>query len=127
MADDFLDVSYDSWNVIFGARHYMSILPKIGPELYGSIEARTTKYQTNRYRQIYYLGREDINYLDRAGLSFGLPYQVGGALEYAFAQKDASLPDIYPIAGRVLQTTSELENRLNYESNSITLRFTRQF
>ncbi len=127
MTGDILDVSYDSWDMVFGARHYMGILTRIAPELFGSFQVRQTKYQTNRYSQIYYFGREDFNYLARIGLASKLPYRIDGGLEYSFAQKDANLPDIYPILGRVSQSSAELEHKLNYKSNSVTVRLARRF
>ena len=127
MADSVLDVSYDSWAMLSGARHYMSILDAIRPELSASFEIRNIKYQNDRLPQIYYFGREDFNYYAKAGLSGRLPYRVRGTVEYAFVQKKAELPDIYPDPGRVSQTTAELERKINYKSNSITIRFTRRF
>jgi hypothetical protein len=127
MADTVLDVSYDSWNIVFGARHYMSILSATRPELFGSFEIRNIKYQNDRYPQIFYFGREDFNYYAKAGISVRVPFQARGTIEYGFVQKKANLPDIYPHPGRVSQTTVELERKLNYRSNSITLRLTRRF
>jgi hypothetical protein len=127
MAYSIPDVSYDSWSFTFGVRHYMSVLPGFSPEPYGSVQIKDTKYQTDRFWQFYYYRREDMNYIAKAGISLNLPYRLGGAFEYAFAQKKAQLPDIYPDPGRVSQTTSELEQTLNYKSNSITFRVNRRF
>jgi hypothetical protein len=127
MAVSVLDVSYDSWDILFGIRHYMSILSGIRPELFGSFEVRGTRYQTNRYVHTYYFGREDFYYMPKAGVSLRLPYQIRGTLEYSLIERNSNLPDIYPDSGRVPQTTDELERKLDYNSNSITLRLTRRF
>jgi hypothetical protein len=133
MADTILDVSYDSWSFLFGIRHYMTILDGISPEIYGSFQFQNFKFQTDRIpdirrRHLYYYGREDNNYLIKSGLSWQIPFQIRTSLEYAFIQKDASLPDIYPdMSHNVPETTAELEHKLNYKSNSVTVRFSRQF
>jgi hypothetical protein len=127
MPDSLLDVSYDSWSLTFGIRHYMNILDQIKPELFGSARLRGTLFQTDRFRQVFYYGREDANYLTRAGLAWWFPYRIRGTFEFAFAQKRAALPDIYPDPGRVPETTIELESKLNYKSNSITIGLSRQF
>jgi hypothetical protein len=128
MADSYIDVSYDAWDITLGGRYFSSILPKYKPEFFVSGQIRDIKFQTDRLNDVFRLGREDQNILLKLGTNWRMAYGIRMEAEYAYGKKDASLPDIYPDPGNgITQTTSELEKKLNYSSNSITLRFTRQF
>ena len=120
MAETFIDASYHAWDITFGARYFSSLLPKYKPEIFASLQNRFIKYQTDRLNDIYRVGRDDHNILARLGTTWRLPYRIGMTAEYVFSKKDASLPNIYT-------NTSALEDLLNYTSNSITMRFSRQF
>jgi hypothetical protein len=128
MGDTILDVSYDAWDITFGGRYYSSILPKYKPEFFVSLQNRIIKYQTDRFSDVFRLGREDHNMLLRLGTAWRMPYSIRMEAEYAYSKKDVSLPDIYPNTQiGVTETAAQLEKKLNYTSNSITIRFSRQF
>lgn len=128
MAESYIDASYDAWDITFGGRYFSSILPKYKPEIYASFQNRIIKYQTDRLNDVFRLGREDHNILLKFGTGWRMPYSIRMEAEYAYARKDASLPDIYPDSRiGVTETTAQLEKKLNYTSNSITIRFSRQF
>jgi hypothetical protein len=133
MADTILDVSYDAWDITLGGRYYSSILPKYKPEVYGSVQYRNIKFQTDRIpiyyrRNVFHYGRKDNNYQIKFGTGWRMPYSIRMEAEYAYSKKDVSLPDIYPDTQiGVTETTAQLEKKLNYTSNSITIRFSRQF
>jgi hypothetical protein len=133
LADSVLDVSYEAREINVGARHYMTIFRGIAPEIYSALQFRNIAFQTDRLpdirrRHLYYFGRQDDNIQLRAGMSWKLPYRISGNFEYAFARKISHLPDLYPDLPRnVEETTEELEDRLDYSSNSVTLRFSRRF
>jgi hypothetical protein len=132
-ADSILDVSYDSWDLTIGIRYYSRLFSRLAPEIYGSMQFREIRFQTDklpdiRRRHIYYFGREDNNIVAKAGIQVNLPYKVNGRVEYAFARKDADLPDIYPDPSlNIPETAEELERKLDYRSNSITLGLTKRF
>lgn len=133
MADTIQDVSYDAWDVTVGARYYSKFLRRLAPELVTSFKYRRINYQTDRRpdlfrRHLYYFGRNDNNYDLKLGTSCRMPWELRLELGYEFAQKKAVLPDEYPsLVRNIPEATALLESRLNYKSNSYTLRISRQF
>jgi hypothetical protein len=126
MPDTIVDVSYDAWDITFGARYYAPFLKKYSPELFSAFQFRNIKYQSDRPLDAYRLGRKDNNYLLRIGVACRIHHDFQAELTYSYLQKKAQLPDLYP-NGNVRETTSQLENELNYKSNIILLRFSRTF
>jgi hypothetical protein len=134
MADTIPDFSYIAWDITLGARHYSRLLLTLKPEIYASFQYRHTAYQSSRIPRllntthVFEYGRNDNNYLIRLGTAWQIPYRLRLEADYAFMQKKANLPDIYPIPLiNVIQTTAELERKLNYKANTVTLRISRQF
>lgn len=134
MADTLPDYSYIAWDVTAGVRHYMNIWPQLKPEVYTSVQFRHTTYQSSKVPRLfntvhaYQYGRSDNNYQLRLGAACQIPYKLRLELDYTFSLKRASLPDIYPNPfWNITQSTNELERKLNYSANTITLRVSRQF
>jgi hypothetical protein len=133
MPDSVLDLSYDSWGILVGARHYATFMPKLKPEFYATFQLLHVIYQSNRPpdlrgRHIFQFGRSDNNYITHFGAACRIPYRLRLEADYGFFIKKASLPDIYPnLLINIPQTTSELERKLNYNANAVTLRISRQF
>jgi hypothetical protein len=133
MPDTVLDVSYDSWGFTLGVRHYATFLPKLKAELYTTFQFQYVLYQSNklpdiRGRHTFQYGRTDNNFITHFGIACQIPYQLHLEADYGLFIKKASLPDIYPnLYIRIPQTTAELEKKLNYNANAVTLRVSRQF
>lgn len=126
MPDSVLDISYDAWDMTLGARYLTAFLSSYKPELFAAFQYRQIKFQTSRISDVFRLGRKDNNFQIRAGTAFIIPYNLRLEIGYTFLQKKANLPDIYPYGG-FTETTSALENELNYNSYIISLKFSRDF
>jgi hypothetical protein len=133
MPDSVLDLSYDSWGILFGVRHYASFMPNLKPEFYATFQLQHIAYQSNRPpdlrgRHIFQYGRTDNNYIAHIGAACRIIHQLHLETDYGFFTKKVSLPDIYPnLLINIPQTTSELEQKLNYNANAVTLRISRLF
>jgi len=112
---DIKDVSFDAWDITFGARYYSGILKKYKPEFVTSFKYRQIKYQTIKYRDIYRFGREDNNYYFRVGVAGQLPGKARIEVDYNLVAKRVTLLD-----------TSK-EGLLEYDSNSVSLKIRRNF
>jgi hypothetical protein len=127
------DYSYNAWDITLGVRHYTALWPKLRPELVGTFQFRRIEYQTNKLpdihgHNIYQFGRGDNNYQVRLGTAWRVLYRMRLEVDYVFLMKRSSLPDIYPNPYlNITQTTSELEKKLNYSANVVSLRISRQF
>jgi hypothetical protein len=109
------DVSYDAGDMTFGLRYYTSKPKSIKPEYVGSFQYRKIRYQTDKYTDIYRAGREDDNIQLRFGTVWSMPYKLRLAIDYYYQMKRADTP------------LADVENLLDYNSNSISLNFTRSF
>ena len=112
---DVIDVSYDAWDITFGARYYASFMTKIKPEFVSTFKYRQIRYQTIKYGDIYRFGREDSNYYFRLGAACRLPAKVRFEIDYNLVSKRASVDD------------PDIQNLLDYNSNSIGIRLSRGF
>jgi hypothetical protein len=127
------DYSYNAWDLTFGARHYSALWPKLRPELVATFQFRRIEYQTNklpdiRGNNLYLFGRADNNYEMHLGTAWRILYQMRLEVDYVYLMKRASLPDMYPDPYlNITQTTGELEKKLNYSANIVSLRISRQF
>lgn len=109
------DVSYDAWDLTFGARYYSSILKKYRPEFVTSFKFRQIKYQTIKYDDIYRFGRKDNNYYFRVGTALRLPQKVRFEIDYNMVAKRTDVIDL------------SVKGLLEYDSNSVSLRIRRSF
>jgi len=112
---DVKDVSYDAGDFTFGLRYYTSKPKSLKPEYVGSFQYRKIRYQTNKYTDIYRAGREDDNIQLRFGTVWKMPYKLRLAIDYYYQMKRADTP------------LADVENLLDYNSNSISLNFVRIF
>jgi hypothetical protein len=109
------DVSYDAWDITFGARYYAQFLRKIRPEFVSTFEYRQIRYQTIKYVDVYRFGREDSNYYFKIGVAGKMPFRIRAEIDYNLAAKRASVED--PAARGLLE----------YDSNSVSTRLSRGF
>ncbi|UCE67126.1 MAG: hypothetical protein JSU85_03690 [Candidatus Zixiibacteriota bacterium] len=112
---DIKDVSYDAWDITFGARYYSSILEKYRTEFVTSFKFRQIKYQTIKYVDIYRFGRKDNNYYFRVGVAVQLPQKIRMEMDYNLVSKRTKIIDL------------SVKGLLEYDSNSISLKLKRSF
>ncbi len=112
---DIKDVSYDSWELTLGSRHYSPYLRKLKPQLVLSFQYKEIKFQTNKYRDEYRFLRRDSNYEFRIGTAWQLPFTVGLDIDYKLQAKRTDLH--YP----------SVKSLLEYDSNSISFELKRRF
>jgi len=109
------DVSYDAADLTFGIRYYTKKPKSIKPEYVASFQFRKIRYQTDKYTDIYRAGREDNNIQLRFGTVWSMPYKLNLNIDYYYQMKRTDTP------------LADVENLLDYNSNSISLNFTRSF
>lgn len=112
---DIKDVSYDSWELTLGSRHYSPYLRKLKPQLVLSFQYKKIKFQTNKYRDEYRFLRRDSNYEFRIGTAWQLPFTVRLDIDYKLQAKRTDL--YYP----------SVKSLLEYDSNSISFELKRRF
>jgi hypothetical protein len=112
---DIKDVSYDAWDMTFGARYYSGILKKFKPEFVTTFKFRQIKYQTVKYLDIYRFGRKDNNYYFRIGVALQLPEKIRLEMDYNSVAKRSDIIDL------------SVKGLLEYDSNSVSFRIRRGF
>ncbi len=110
-----IDVSYDAWDISLGLRHYSPLFGHTNPEVYGVFQYRKIKFQSIKVRDEFRFGRNDNNYQFRLGASAQLFYGVRTGLEYKAQKKRADM------------FFSSREPEINYNSNTISIDFSRTF
>jgi hypothetical protein len=125
---DSLDVSYDAWDITLGGRYNLPVYLSYKPDIFGSMQFRRIIEQSSNFNDIYRVGRKDNNYQLRLGTSLTVLYGVKTEISYSYIRKKARVPNLYPDPIRNIQlTVADIERELDYTSNMISLRFTRDF